>query len=91
VSIIPHINILLHGGDEYDFITALAEIIDNSIQNTVQNEKTRNIDIKMTAPTKKNQLVLKFNSFKIQDSHSLEIFDNGIGMFDFFSSKTQEL
>jgi hypothetical protein len=69
VSIIPHINILLHGGDEYDFITALAEIIDNSIQNTVQNEKTRNIDIKMTAPTKKNQLVFNFIFQNSEFSH----------------------
>eukprot|EP01080_Neovahlkampfia_damariscottae_P009904 gene9904-2226_t len=70
VSIIPHINILLHSGDEYDFTTALAEIVDNSVQNTVQNEHERRIEINFTAPTKKNKL----------EHHTLDIWDNGIGM-----------
>jgi len=43
-DIIPHINILTKGGDEYDFISALAELVDNSIQNTV-NERERIIHI----------------------------------------------
>ena len=64
MSIIPHINVLLHGGDEYDFTTALAEIVDNSVQNTVQNEQQRNIEINFTAPTKKNKLVIILKSIK---------------------------
>lgn len=57
VNIVPHVNILLHGGDEYDFQTALAEIIDNSIQNTINNEDKRTIEIKFSHPTTKNGLV----------------------------------
>jgi hypothetical protein len=64
-DIMPHVNILIHGGDEYDFITALAELIDNSIQNTSMNESERFIDITMegSGPDSK-----------------LHIWDNGRGM-----------
>jgi hypothetical protein len=41
VDIVPHVSILIHGGDEYDFINALAEMIDNSIQNTIFNNKLK--------------------------------------------------
>lgn len=44
-NIIPHINILTKSGDEYDFISALAELIDNSIQNTAVNPYQQIINI----------------------------------------------
>jgi len=48
----------IQAGDEYDFITALAEIIDNSVQSTAHNEANkRNIVI-----TKKD------NSLEIEDN-----------------------
>ncbi|EFC47386.1 predicted protein [Naegleria gruberi] len=69
VDIVPHVNILIHGGDEYDFITALAEILDNSIQNTVLNKNERLIEIRFEKPTQSNELTSK-----------LHIWDNGRGM-----------
>lgn len=69
VDIVPHVNILIHGGDEYDFITALAEVIDNSIQNTVLNKNDRIIDIRFEKPSHNNEFKSK-----------LHIWDNGRGM-----------
>ncbi|KAG2374667.1 hypothetical protein C9374_010686 [Naegleria lovaniensis] len=69
VDIVPHVNILIHGGDEYDFITALAEVIDNSIQNTVLNKNDRIIDIRFEKPSQNNEFKSK-----------LHIWDNGRGM-----------
>jgi DNA gyrase/topoisomerase IV subunit B len=69
VNIVPHVNILLRGGEEYDFQHALAELIDNSIQNTM-NSKERRVEIQFSAPTPKNGL----------EKHCLTIWDNGSGM-----------
>ena len=32
------VNILIHGGDEYDFVGALSELVGNSISATMGNE-----------------------------------------------------
>ncbi|KAL9647474.1 hypothetical protein ABK040_006835 [Willaertia magna] len=68
VDIVPHVNILTHGGDEYDFTMALAEIIDNSIQNTISNVGERVIEIKLVKPNENNGF------------GKLHIWDNGRGM-----------
>ena len=36
VDITPDVELLIKGGDDYDLVTALAELLDNSIQNTVR-------------------------------------------------------
>jgi hypothetical protein len=77
IDIIPHVNILvrisinqkIHGGDEYDFITAMAELIDNSIQNTIQNQNSRNIEITFLVPSKKNSLVKNFIKKENSSTH----------------------
>lgn len=43
---------MTQAGDEYDFISAIAEIIDNSIQSTKNNDKNRRITIQLIKSTK---------------------------------------
>ena len=64
--ILPHVNILIHGGDEYDYITALAELVDNSVQKTKHNLGSRRIAIDMQRKGCKDC--------------SLSVWDNGCGM-----------
>jgi hypothetical protein len=69
VAITPHINILIHGGDGYDFPSAIAELIDNSISATMDNRSGggRLIDINFTPSVG-------------SDGPTLTVRDNGRGM-----------
>jgi hypothetical protein len=68
VAITPHVNILIHGGDEYDFEGALSELIDNSISATMGNTHEGR--------------VIRINFWQHQEGESpcLEVSDNGRGM-----------
>ena len=49
VDITPDVELLIKGGDDYDLVTALAELLDNSLQSTIHPSTSRLISIDFCA------------------------------------------
>eukprot|EP00756_Hemistasia_phaeocysticola_P022875 Hpha_TRINITY_DN15862_c1_g4::TRINITY_DN15862_c1_g4_i1::g.191769::m.191769 len=65
VDITPSVNVLLQGGDGYDFCSALAELVDNSLQSTAA-QRDRRVEVSLGQDE--------------QGAPVLRIRDNGRGM-----------
>eukprot|EP00659_Diplonema_papillatum_P015293 gene15293-23370_t len=67
INITPDVDLLLHAGDDYDLVTAIAELVDNSIQSTEgQTERRVHVSFVRPSPSSRPERVV--------------IFDNGKGM-----------
>ena len=67
-DITPDVDLLIHNGEGYDMVSALSELIDNSIQNTAANEDRRQISINFLSSGSPTSI------------EEIKVFDNGCGM-----------